>query len=186
MEDLSRFKQTYFDESAELLEVAESGLLRLTPGEVMQLAPTDELVLVSGQPPIRAKKLRYYEDRRYIARVLPAPALNAGGYRDLPAARPDDWAGQVRGADLRLVRGLDGEEGADAGGLEQARHPAHEIAPPVAVEPDISDPLGLGEDDGDQATVRRAMDRVRQLGTVRTVYGLEAASGRSDDLQLGF
>jgi len=164
----------------------ETARALLTPGEVMQLAPTDELVLVSGQPPIRAKKLRYYEDRRYIARVLPAPALNAGGYRDLPAARPDDWAGQVRGADLRLVRGLDGEEGADAGGLEQARHPAHEIAPPVAVEPDISDPLGLGEDDGDQATVRRAMDRVRQLGTVRTVYGLEAASGRSDDLQLGF
>ncbi|WP_448189309.1 chemotaxis protein CheA [Azospirillum sp. sgz301742] len=32
MEDLSRFKQTYFDESAELLAVAESGLLNLTPG----------------------------------------------------------------------------------------------------------------------------------------------------------
>nr|WP_246500580.1 chemotaxis protein CheA [Azospirillum rugosum] len=31
---MSRFKQTYFDESAELLAVAESGLLRLTPGEV--------------------------------------------------------------------------------------------------------------------------------------------------------
>ncbi|MBP2300150.1 chemotaxis protein CheA [Azospirillum picis] len=34
MDDLSRFKQTYFDESAELLAVAESGLLRLAPGEV--------------------------------------------------------------------------------------------------------------------------------------------------------
>ncbi|CAK0759234.1 Chemotaxis protein CheA [Azospirillaceae bacterium] len=34
MEDLSRFKQTYFDESAELLGVAEAGLLRLTPGNV--------------------------------------------------------------------------------------------------------------------------------------------------------
>jgi len=34
VEDLSRFKQTYFDESAELLAVAEAGLLRLTPGEV--------------------------------------------------------------------------------------------------------------------------------------------------------
>ncbi|MDE2113051.1 MAG: conjugal transfer protein TraG, partial [Alphaproteobacteria bacterium] len=33
----------------------------LTPGEVMQLPPADELVLVSGLPPIRAKKLRYYE-----------------------------------------------------------------------------------------------------------------------------
>ena len=32
MEDLSRFKQTYFDESAELLAVAEAGLLNLTPG----------------------------------------------------------------------------------------------------------------------------------------------------------
>ena len=31
----------------------------LTPGEVMQLPPDDELVMVSGQPPIRAKKLRY-------------------------------------------------------------------------------------------------------------------------------
>jgi type IV secretion system protein VirD4 len=35
----------------------------LTPGEVMQLPAEDELVLVSGCPPIRAKKARYYEDR---------------------------------------------------------------------------------------------------------------------------
>ena len=34
----------------------------LTPGEVMQLPPDDELVLVSGVPPIRAKKARYFED----------------------------------------------------------------------------------------------------------------------------
>jgi len=32
LEDLSRFKQTYFEESAELLEAAETGLLRLVPG----------------------------------------------------------------------------------------------------------------------------------------------------------
>ena len=34
----------------------------LTPGEVMQLPNDDELVLVSGCQPIRAKKARYYED----------------------------------------------------------------------------------------------------------------------------
>lgn len=34
MDDLSRFKQTYFDESAELLAVAEAGLLRLAPGKI--------------------------------------------------------------------------------------------------------------------------------------------------------
>ena len=34
----------------------------LTPGEVMQLPPADEIVMVSGCHPIRAKKARYYED----------------------------------------------------------------------------------------------------------------------------
>ena len=47
----------------------------LTPGEVMQLPPADEIVMVSGLPPIRAKKARYYEDRRFSERVLPPPKL---------------------------------------------------------------------------------------------------------------
>ncbi len=41
----------------------------LTPGEVMQLPADDELVMVSGAPPIRAKKLRYYTDRNFTERV---------------------------------------------------------------------------------------------------------------------
>ena len=48
----------------------------LTPGEVMQLPPDDELVLVSGCPPIRAKKARYYEDAELKTRILPPPALS--------------------------------------------------------------------------------------------------------------
>ena len=48
----------------------------LTPGEVMQLPPDDELVLVSGCQPIRAKKARYYEDRQLQARMLPPPTLD--------------------------------------------------------------------------------------------------------------
>jgi type IV secretion system protein VirD4 len=163
----------------------ETARALLTPGEVMQLSPTDELVLVSGHPPIRAKKLRYYEDRRFTARVLPAPTLDATRYRDLPAARSDDWAGQVRGADMRLANGFDGGEGGDAGALEQARHPALEVDPAIAVEPEVADPLGLGDDDGDQAAERRAMDRVQAIGAARTVYALDAASGLPDDLQPG-
>ncbi len=46
----------------------------LTPGEVMQLPPDDELVLVSGCHPIRAKKARYFEDPQLKARILPPPA----------------------------------------------------------------------------------------------------------------
>ena len=47
----------------------------LTPGEVMQLPPDDELVLVSGCAPIRAKKARYFEDPEMQTRILPPPTL---------------------------------------------------------------------------------------------------------------
>ena len=61
----------------------------LTPGEVMQLPPDDELVLVSGCPPIRAQKARYYEDRQLRERVLPPPTAASGLVGHHPA---DDWS----------------------------------------------------------------------------------------------
>src|SRR3546814_3214356 len=54
----------------------ETARALLTPGEVMQLPATDELVLVAGTPPIRATKLRYFEDGTFKARVLPPPTLS--------------------------------------------------------------------------------------------------------------
>jgi type IV secretion system protein VirD4 len=164
----------------------ETARALLTPGEVMQLAPTDELLLVSGQPPIRAKKLRYFEDSAFTARVLPAPVLEDARYPDLPPKRPDDWAGQIRSSDARLGYRADSDSGAEAGGLEQARHPAHEIEPAPLPEPDITDPLGLADDESDAAAERRAMDRAQAVSAARTVYGLDSASGRPDDLQLDF
>ena len=164
----------------------ETARALLTPGEVMQLSHKDELVLVSGHPPVRASKLRYFEDSRLAARVLPAPTLAPGAYQDLPPQRADDWAGQVRSADERLGGRLDLDDGADAGGLEQARHPAHEIEVVALADAEIGDPLGLADDDGDQAAERRAMDRVQALGAARAVYALDAGTPRPDDLQLDF
>ena len=58
----------------------------LTPGEVMQLPPTDEIVMVAGTPPIRASKARYFEDRRLLARVMLPPVPQT------PATMaPDPW-----------------------------------------------------------------------------------------------
>ncbi len=58
----------------------------LTPGEVMQLPLTDEIVMVAGTAPIRAKKARYYEDARFRDRVLPPPTPSLGSN-----AQHDDW-----------------------------------------------------------------------------------------------
>ncbi|MBZ9648167.1 conjugal transfer protein TraG [Sphingobium sp. 3R8] len=61
----------------------------LTPGEVMQLPPSEEIVMVSGMPPLRATKARYFEDKRFTARLLPPPAAAALNGRKPPA---DDWS----------------------------------------------------------------------------------------------
>ena len=53
----------------------------MTPGEVMQLPPDDEIVMVAGVPPIRAKKARYFEDWRLAERILPAPKHQEGGMK---------------------------------------------------------------------------------------------------------
>ena len=162
----------------------ETARALLTPGEVMQLPATDELVLVAGTPPIRATKLRYFEDRAFKARVLPPPALATGDYVDRPASRPDDWTGIVRGIDARLGAASDEDGSNNGGGLEQARHPGQELDRPSAPDPTTADPLGLGADDDDVAADQSAMDQARALGTARTVYAIDAAYHRPGDLQL--
>lgn len=64
----------------------------LTPGEVMQLPPDDEIVMVAGIPPIRTKKARYYGDRRLTERVMPTPTSAA---RREPSPVRDDWSNAV-------------------------------------------------------------------------------------------
>jgi type IV secretion system protein VirD4 len=63
----------------------------LTPGEVMQLPSSDEIVMVSGVRPIRAMKARYYEDSRFQERILPPPALTKP-----KEMRSDDWSSLPR------------------------------------------------------------------------------------------
>jgi type IV secretion system protein VirD4 len=68
----------------------------LTPGEIMQLPASDEIVLVSGAPPVRAKKARYYEDPQLKRRIMAPPELTptSPGLRGAPP-KPDDWTGRV-------------------------------------------------------------------------------------------
>ena len=96
----------------------------LTPGEVMQLPQDEELVLVSGTAPIRAQKLRYYEDENFMARCLPAPELaKSGAYPDKPEGRGNDWNGQLKKVSRKLHRQLSGTivagSNGDDGGLRR-------------------------------------------------------------------
>ena len=151
----------------------------LTPGEVMQLAADDELVLVSGTPPVRAKKLRYYEDRRFTARLLAPPVLGENGYADRPAVRDHDWAGLCAapaGLAAEEEGGVTGDES-----LQQQRHPglAGEARPAVVLEP--ADPLGLGEDE-DELGAAPLLAGMRPLAPVVAADGINQGSDRRSDL----
>jgi type IV secretion system protein VirD4 len=76
----------------------------LTAGEILQLPATDALVLISGVPPIRARKLKYYADRNFTDRRLPAPSLATNGFADARPPRHDDWSGLTRGTHGCLER----------------------------------------------------------------------------------
>jgi type IV secretion system protein VirD4 len=154
----------------------------LTPGEVMQLPPAEELVLVSGVAPIRAKKLRYYEDRNFTARVSPAPTLSDSGFRDRPQPRPDDWGGRVRGlhADLESPTDENPSDPDDEGERQKQRRPdlgegqaSDERPAEACVETGLSD-------DGDGGADKGATRRVGPHDTVRQAHAMNEGDLHQD------
>lgn len=135
----------------------------LTQGEVMQLPASDELVMISGMAPIRARKLRYFEDVNFQGRLLPAPRLESGHYRDAPAARDNAWAGQNARPDARLTMTDPSASNDDEGGQQLQLHPALGEEMPKVEEPVRSvDALGMERDDVDPGADKKAMDQARQ------------------------
>ncbi|RUW46524.1 conjugal transfer protein TraG [Mesorhizobium sp. M1A.F.Ca.ET.072.01.1.1] len=139
----------------------------LTPGEIMQLPPADEIVMVAGVPPVRAKKARYYEDVRFRERILSPPELTRS-----EKTRPDDWSclpilvqpGMADGPGM-LRSGDDPTES------ERRQQPELNRLPPVektaAIENEFE--LDRADDDGDDDAVRnRRLARLVQ-GVARQV-----------------
>ncbi|WP_343315191.1 conjugal transfer protein TraG [Brucella sp. BE17] len=136
----------------------------LTPGEIMQLPPTEEIVMVAGTPPIRATKARYYEDARFMERVLTPPDLVAAPLAPNPSA--DDWSGRVVAAESSSSAGVaDETEGdpANAGIRREPDLPEHEeIIPPPSSPAQEFDFLD-DDPDVDSAKARALRSRMRMI-----------------------
>lgn len=140
----------------------------LTPGEIMQLPPTDEIVMVSGASPIRAKKARYYEDVRFRERVLPPPELGRSQSDNV-----DDWshlqslAHAEVSEDLRMPQQDDG----DPTGSERRHQPELNRARPVEKTAPIDNEFEISpadDSDDDDAVRNRRLARLMQ-GVARQV-----------------
>ena len=53
--------------------VQEKGRDLMTAAEISEMDAETELIFVAGRPPIRCRKIRYYQDQNFIARLRPAP-----------------------------------------------------------------------------------------------------------------
>ena len=150
----------------------------LTPGEVMQLPPADEIVMVAGLPPIRAKKLRYYEEPAFRDRVLLAPTLSERGYPDTPPTQADDWTGAA-------PIGAQGADAAEAalpdhanGGIRQEPElPEHEAIVPAR---ESAGEFAILEDEPDDEPQRQRAMAALQRQAVRN-----AAIDRGDGMAMG-
>lgn len=149
----------------------------LTPGEVMQLPPDDELVLVSGCHPIRAKKARYYEDPQLRTRILPPPkpSRSADSAGHSPTTRPahsDDWAELVVAPPP-----VQSDDPDNAGIRREPELPEHEEIAPEPRQP--AQEFELADDDADDAPQRL---RVLQ-GQVRNI-ARQVSLDPADDMGL--
>lgn len=149
----------------------------LTAGEVMQLPPDDELVLVSGCAPIRAKKARYFEDPEMQARILRPPILTKttsppiGADPELP--HQGDWAGQI----VEAPSGSATEDPANAGIRREPELPEHEEIVPEPKKPVHEfDPM----DDEPDDEVQRQRIMQRTFGSVARQVWLDPG----DDMQM--
>jgi type IV secretion system protein VirD4 len=146
----------------------------LTPGEVMQLPATDEIVMIAGTPPIRAKKARYFEDSRLQERILPPPAL-----APTKQGRQDDWTAlpvppcpQIAGA--KSAPESDDEDPTES---ERRRQPELSRVQPVEQRGTIENEfeIGLTDDDEEDAARNSRMNRIMQ-GVARQA-SLDPADG---------
>ena len=63
----------------------------LLPQELLQLNPKKEIVLVEGYPPVKARKIRYHEDKRFMNRLYPpvaVPQVSINERAPMPPALP--------------------------------------------------------------------------------------------------
>jgi type IV secretion system protein VirD4 len=143
---------------------SETARQLMTPGEIMQLPPADEIVMVAGTPPIRAKKARYYEDRRFQERIVTPPNLVKR-----TTARPDDWSALPLPAAPTVSIATDGERGSedeDTTDSERRHQPELSRAKPVEPMQPIENEFEIDprhDADEDAARLSRMNQTMRQV-----------------------
>jgi type IV secretion system protein VirD4 len=132
----------------------------MTPGEIMQLPPDDEIVLVSGAPPIRGKKARYYADPQLKTRILQPPKLIAGPTVS-NELQTDDWSARpaIAAPNPGKKRSGDTGENTDGGIRREPELPEQEDIAPELTPSAREEFVRLDDEPDDDAQRARQLQR---------------------------
>src|SRR5215813_13198820 len=146
----------------------------LTPGEVMQLSPNEAIVMVSGLRPVRARKVRYYEDQQLQSRIVkPLHATPAGR-----VARSDDWSGHGPiPPSVKLLANLKSKARDQNGG--------HRREPELPQQGDLVVTAPLTEYEFGAAPDEDDADAVQAAALNRSMQGLARAVSLDPDDKMG-
>ncbi|TZG36000.1 conjugal transfer protein TraG [Agrobacterium sp. B1(2019)] len=152
---------------------SETARQLLTPGEIMQLPPADEIVMVAGIPPIRAKKARYYEDVRFKERVLSPPELKRPAHPG-----PDDWSSlPIPARPEEIAASVASSDDEDTTNSERRLQPELSRAKPVEKKAPIENEfeIDLPDDAEEEAVRNRRM--IRQMQGIARQVSLDPNDG---------
>jgi len=148
----------------------------LTPGEVMQLPPTDEIVMVAGTPPIRAQKARYYEDHRFTERVLAPPDPAKSGR----SSRTDGWSVlKPQAPDTVLLAEIERAEkdAANSGLRREPELPDHVAIAKETTEPRPAEEFSIVLDDESEDAASQARILRQQMRGIARQVSLDPNDG---------
>lgn len=150
----------------------ETARALLTPGEIMQLPPDDEIVLVSGATPIRAQKVRYFRDTQLKARILAPPKI-VGRVPSSDSA-DDDWSRLRPISPSPKANEEKSKDDTDGGIRREPEVPQHEDVAPKLPFP-REEFAELEDESDDEAQRARAMQT--QFRTVARQAALDPDDG---------
>ncbi|MEJ6011183.1 conjugal transfer protein TraG [Novosphingobium aquae] len=148
-----------------MISRSETSRPLLTQGEILQLPETDEIVMLSGAPPVRAKKAKYYADPRLQGRIRKPPGHATGRAGALP---PDDWSQLPIVTPVRFKANcaVVSEDEANGGVRREPELPLHVEIAPARKAPTGEFDFG-SRDEADDDTARSERLRTRMVANSR-------------------
>src|SRR4029077_3291322 len=146
----------------------------INQGGCMQLSPNEAIVMVSGVHPVRARKVRYYEDPQLQRRILKPSCTDPV----TAVAQPDDWPGRMPiPPSAKLLAALKHKVRDPNGGIRrEPEMPQHE---------DVVIKAPLAENEFDAVPDEGDIDALQTTASNRSMQGLARSVSLDPDDEMG-